>query len=78
MLKVEGSNPGFAIYFLQNKLQSLDKNATSILGTQRGVRGSNQAPASNVLSSFNGSAYTPVLLTWVKDGRCQSAEASSL
>ena len=30
MLKVEGSNPGFAVYFSRNRLQSLDKNNSQI------------------------------------------------
>ena len=29
MLKVEGSNPGFAVYFSRNRLQSLDKNEST-------------------------------------------------
>ena len=27
--KVKGSNPGFAVYFSQNRLQSLDKNEST-------------------------------------------------
>ena len=35
MLKVKGSNLGFAVYFSQNRLQSLDKNESMQLELDR-------------------------------------------
>ena len=35
LLKFEGSNPGFDAYFSQNRLQSLDKNESTLLEFDR-------------------------------------------